>query len=102
MRPRVNHPPLRQAPPFPPTSQTNEAYWPIIATKDQIPHWLRDNDFIVRGHPMPTYSYRRSFRLWRCLHMETMNIWSHIVGSTASVATRFALYAYSRQGPATL
>ncbi|KFY07246.1 hypothetical protein V492_07317 [Pseudogymnoascus sp. VKM F-4246] len=35
------------------------AYWPTVTTKDQIPDWLRDNDYIVGGHPMPTYSYRR-------------------------------------------
>ncbi|KIW27891.1 uncharacterized protein PV07_07589 [Cladophialophora immunda] len=91
------------APGWPPADKPdNEAYWPIIATKDQIPGWLRDNDFLVGGHPMPTYSYKRSFRLWRCLHMETMNIWTHIVGSAASVATGFAVYAYSHQRPTTL
>jgi hypothetical protein len=50
-------------------------YWHTITTKDQIPGWLRGNDYIVGGHPMPTHSYKRSFRLWRSLHMETMNIW---------------------------
>lgn len=73
-----------------------DAYWPTIATKDQIPGWLRDNDYLVGGHPMPTYSYRRSFRLWRCLHMETMNIWTHVMGSAAFVAAGFALYGYAR------
>jgi len=73
-----------------------DAYWPAIATKDQIPGWLRDNDYIVGGHPMPTYSYKRSFRLWRCLHMETMNIWTHFLGSAAFVAAGFTLYNYAR------
>lgn len=50
---------------------------------------------------MPTYSYMRSLRLWRCLHMETMNIWTHLVGSAAVVAAGFAWYA-SSQTPATL
>ncbi|OBT72584.1 hypothetical protein VF21_08162 [Pseudogymnoascus sp. 05NY08] len=36
--------------------QHKMAYWPTITTKDQIPGWLRDNDYIVDGHPMPTYS----------------------------------------------
>lgn len=70
-------------------------YWPLIASKDRIPGWLRDNDFIINGHPMPTYSYRRSFRLWRCLHMETVNIWTHFLGSTAFVATGATLYIYA-------
>lgn len=44
---------------------------------------------------MPTYSYKRSFRLWRCLHMETMNIWTHLVGSAAFIATGITLYNYA-------
>lgn len=79
-----------------------EAYWPTVGSKDQIPGWLRDNDFLVGGHPMPTYSYRRSLRLWRCLHIETMNIWTHLLGSAAFVAVGFALYGYSRASSATL
>ena len=69
--------------------------WPKIATKDQIPGWLRDNDYIIRGHPMPTYSYRRSFCLWRCLHMETMNIWTHLVGSVAFIGAGITFYNYA-------
>lgn len=72
------------------------SYWPTIATKDLIPGWLRDNDYIIGGHPMPTYSYQRSFRLWRCLHMETMNIWTHLIGCAAFVATGIGLYSYAR------
>ncbi|KAF3314267.1 hypothetical protein TWF173_004873 [Orbilia oligospora] len=68
------------------------SYWPLIGTKDTIPTWLRDNDFIVTGHPMPTYSYIKSFRLWRCLHMETMNIYTHLIGSIGFFATGIALY----------
>ncbi|KAF2264375.1 HlyIII-domain-containing protein [Lojkania enalia] len=72
-----------------------DSYWPTIATKDEIPGWLRDNDCIVGGHPMPTYSYKRSFRLWRCLHMETMNIWTHLIGTAAFVTTGITLYIYA-------
>ena len=72
-----------------------DVYWPVIATKDQIPGWLRDNDFLISGHPMPTFSYRRSFRLWRCLHMETMNIWTHCIGSAAFLAAGLALHEYA-------
>lgn len=71
-------------------------YWPLIAHRDQIPTWLRDNDYILTGHPMPTNSYRKSYRLWRCLHMETMNIWTHFLGSAAFVATGIGLYRYMK------
>ena len=70
-------------------------YWPTIGTRNDIPRWLQDNDFIVGGHPMPTYSYQRSFRLWRCLHMETMNIWTHLLDSAAFIGAGVALYRYA-------
>lgn len=76
-------------------SHEQQPLWPVIASKDDIPAWLRDNDFIIHGHPMPTYSYRRSFRLWRCLHMETVNIWTHFLGSAAFVVTGVMLYQYT-------
>jgi adiponectin receptor len=41
---------------------------------------------------MPTHSYKRSFRLWRCLHMETMNIWTHLLGSAAFVGAGIGLH----------
>ncbi|GAM88240.1 hypothetical protein ANO11243_062730 [Dothideomycetidae sp. 11243] len=69
-------------------------YWPLIGTKDKIPGWLRNNDYIVTGHPMPTYSYRKSFRLWRCLHMETLNIWTHLVGTAGFVAAAMSLHHF--------
>lgn len=69
----------------------NQSYWPAIGSKESIPGWLRDNDFILEGHPMPTYSYKRSLRLWRCLHMETMNIWTHLLGSMGFLVLGFAL-----------
>jgi adiponectin receptor len=72
-----------------------EPYWPLIGTKDDIPQWLQDNDFIVGGHPMPTHSYARSLRLWRCLHMETMNIWIHLIGSAAFVIAGFTLHQWT-------
>lgn len=88
-------------PPTPstPDKPNADAYWPTIANKDQIPGWLRDNDYIITGHPMPTYSYMKSFRLWRCLHMETMNIWTHFLGSAAFIATGFTLYGHASSLP---
>ena len=73
--------------------RTPAPYWPIIATKDDIPTWLRDNDYIIGGHPMPTYSCIRSLRLWRCLHMETMNIWTHLLGSAVFIGAGSVLYS---------
>ncbi|OAL54203.1 HlyIII-domain-containing protein [Pyrenochaeta sp. DS3sAY3a] len=78
-----------------PSKKDTQPYWPKIGTKDDIPGWLQDNDFIIGGHPMPTYSFRRSFRLWRCLHMETMNIWTHLLGSAAFLGAGITLHRFA-------
>lgn len=66
--------------------------WPTFGTKDESPGWLKDNDYIIGAHAMPTYSYKGSFRLWGCLHMETMNIWTHLVGGAAFITAEIAMY----------
>jgi adiponectin receptor len=71
-----------------------DPYWPTIAHWDLVPLWLRDNEFIHTGHPLPTFSYRKSFRLWRCLHNESVNIYSHFLGSAFAVATGLTLLGY--------
>ena len=68
---------------------------PQTAHRDDIPIWLRDNEYILSGHPLPTYPYRKSYRLWLTLHMETMNIWTHALGCAALVIVGLALLAYS-------
>lgn len=76
-------------------SHEQKCCWPLIAAKDDIPGWLRDNDYIIHGHPMPTYSYRRSFRLWQCLHMETVNIWTHLIGCGVFITICVTLCQYT-------
>ena len=73
--------------PPPSPKRTQDPYWPTIADWDSVPLWLRDSEYIKTGHPLPTFSYRKSFRLWRCIHNETANIYTHFVGSALSVAT---------------
>jgi len=65
-------------------SPESKHYWPLITSKDDLPGWLRDNDSIIHGHLMPTYLYRRSSRLWQCLQMETVKIWTHSWGAQYS------------------
>ena len=86
--PSVEEPP--QSP-----KRIQDPYWPTIAHWDTVPLWLRDNEYIVTGHPLPTFSYRKSFRLWRCLHNESVNIYSHFFGSAFFVATGLALLGYA-------
>ncbi|CAH8545561.1 unnamed protein product [Schistosoma bovis] len=45
-----------------------------------LPHWLKDNDFILRGHRPQLPSFRECFRSIFRLHTETGNIWTHLIG----------------------
>lgn len=46
----------------------------------QLPNWMKDNNFIIRGHRPALKSY------WGCaksifrVHTETGNIWTHLLG----------------------
>ncbi|CAH8543358.1 unnamed protein product [Schistosoma guineensis] len=44
-----------------------------------LPHWLKDNDFILRGHRPQLPSFRECFRSIFRLHTETGNIWTHLI-----------------------
>ena len=52
----------------------------MVVHHNHLPKWLRDNDFLVKGHRPPMNSY------WKCLksvfrvHTETGNIWTHLLG----------------------
>ncbi|CAI2728396.1 unnamed protein product [Schistosoma spindalis] len=45
-----------------------------------LPHWLKDNDFLLRGHRPQLPSFRECFRSIFRLHTETGNIWTHLIG----------------------
>ncbi|XP_029466544.1 adiponectin receptor protein 2-like isoform X2 [Rhinatrema bivittatum] len=46
----------------------------------RLPDWLQDNDFLLRGHRPPLFSFRACFRSIFRLHTETWNIWTHLIG----------------------
>jgi len=45
-----------------------------------LPKWLRDNDFLVKGHRPPMNSYWKCFKSVFRVHTETGNIWTHLLG----------------------
>ncbi|CAH8526711.1 unnamed protein product [Schistosoma mattheei] len=45
-----------------------------------LPHWLKDNDYLLRGHRPQLPSFRECFRSIFRLHTETGNIWTHLIG----------------------
>lgn len=47
----------------------------------ELPAWLQNNDFLVRHHRPPLYSYRACLRSIFSIHSETGNIWTHLLGA---------------------
>lgn len=59
-----------------------------------LPHWLRDNDFLLKGHRPPLPSIKACFKSMFRIHTETGNIWTHLIGSISFIAV--AVYFLSR------
>ncbi|EHB10068.1 Adiponectin receptor protein 1 [Heterocephalus glaber] len=47
---------------------------------DVLPDWLKDNDDLSHGHRPPMPSFRACFKSIFCIHTETGNIWTHLLG----------------------
>ncbi|RNA22337.1 adiponectin receptor [Brachionus plicatilis] len=62
-----------------------------------LPNWLRDNDFLLKGHRPPLPSVRACFKSIFRIHTETGNIWTHFIGAISFVA--IAIYFWSRPNP---
>lgn len=45
-----------------------------------LPAWLRDNDFLLKGHRPPLPSFKACFKSIFRIHTETGNIWTHFIG----------------------
>ena len=45
-----------------------------------LPSWLRDNDFLLKGHRPPLPSIKECFKSIFRIHTETGNIWTHLIG----------------------
>jgi adiponectin receptor len=46
-----------------------------------LPSWLRDNDFLLKGHRPPLPSIKECFKSIFRIHTETGNIWTHLIGT---------------------
>ncbi|PHH49728.1 ADIPOR-like receptor SPBC12C2.09c [Ceratocystis fimbriata CBS 114723] len=60
---------------------------------DDLPAWRRDNAFIHTGYRATSNSFYASFCSLAYLHNESVNIWSHLLGSVGFVLTALYLYA---------
>ena len=75
-----------------------EGRWTRFVLRDinQIPHFLRDNDYILTGYRV-YYSYLDNFRSIFMWHNETGNIWTHMVPFFGFIA--FMTYHLQRYRP---
>lgn len=64
----------------------------LLLLWDDLPHWRRDNAFILSGYRPIRASYLHSVLSLTHLHNESVNIWSHLLGAVAALAASLYLY----------
>ncbi|CAF1590843.1 unnamed protein product [Rotaria magnacalcarata] len=52
-----------------------------VVDHSHLPHWLVDNEFLISGHRPPMPSFKECFASIFRLHTETVNIWTHLLGT---------------------
>ncbi|RII10835.1 hypothetical protein CUC08_Gglean006835 [Alternaria sp. MG1] len=63
---------------------------------NEIPNWYQDNEYILSGYRAVSGSYRKCFGSIISIHNETVNIFSHLIGSVLFFALPIPVY-YSLQ-----
>lgn len=63
---------------------------------DEIPQWMRDNQYITTGYRPESNSYSKSVGSIFYLHNETVNIWTHLLGAVLAVITAMFMYSATR------
>ncbi|KAH6877655.1 hemolysin-III related-domain-containing protein [Alternaria rosae] len=81
------------------THSTDETqnYDALIGWDDLLP-WQRDNEFILTSHRRATFSYLHSLKSVFQVHNETVNIWSHILGTVTFFLVAVIFYLSARRG----
>ncbi|KAI0514827.1 hemolysin-III channel protein Izh2 [Xylaria bambusicola] len=70
----------------------------LLLLWDELPHWRRDNAFILSGYRPASNSYVASFLSTFSVHNESVNIWTHAIGSLILVPLA-VLYLYTQIAP---
>nr|QVK45751.1 G protein-coupled receptor [Proales similis] len=70
-----------------------ESGWRVMP-HHALPNWLRDNDFLLKGHRPPLPSIKECFLSIFRIHTETGNIWTHFIGAFAFIV--IAVYFFTR------
>ncbi len=67
--------------------------WNVVQFAN-LPAWLKDNDFLVRGHRPALGSYKNCFKSIFRIHTETGNIWTHLLGCALFIAIFASFFVY--------
>ena len=65
------------------------AGWTVVHHQ-HLPKWLRDNDFLIKGHRPPLNSFYACFKSIFRIHTETGNIWTHLLGTLSLKSVWFS------------
>ncbi|XP_037505234.1 adiponectin receptor protein [Rhipicephalus sanguineus] len=57
-----------------------------LVSHSELPEWLKNNEYLVRYHRPPLYSWRACARSIFSLHTESGNIWTHLLGALGFLA----------------
>ena len=69
----------------------------LLLAWDHLEEWRRDNAFIISGYRPTSNSYLGSFSSLFYLHNESVNIWTHLLGSILFTALGMAaFYSYEK------
>lgn len=71
---------------------TTKIKQPLTCSWHETAPWQRDNPSITTGYRPPSNSYKKSFASLSYLHNESVNIYTHLLGSLAFFATSYFLY----------
>ena len=65
-----------------------------VVDHSHLPSWLSDNEFLITGHRPPMPSVKQCFASIFRLHTETVNIWTHLLGTLVFLI--IAIYFFTR------
>ncbi|RIB08273.1 adiponectin receptor protein 1 [Gigaspora rosea] len=67
-----------------------------------LPNWCQDNSDIVSGYRKPTFSYLKCAYSLFYIHNESINIWSHLLGTIIFVCLTFITHFYVLSSQSTI
>ncbi|KAF9435948.1 hypothetical protein BGZ76_005169 [Entomortierella beljakovae] len=65
-----------------------------LLTFEEIPEWMQDNPAILTGYRREAFSYKKCIDTLWFLHNESVNIWTHLLGSFACIVGSPFVYFY--------